>query len=89
MTQEMVRATSNVMVGTLQINSLRVHVLFDPSATHSFISTRFVTKLRKEVQRIEKRFVIRTLLGNKVETNNMYVGVGVSLARYETEVDLI
>jgi hypothetical protein len=89
MTQEKVRATSNVMVGTLQINTLRVHVLFDPSATHSFISTRFVTKLRKEVQRIEKRFVIRTLLGNKVETNNMYVGVGVSLARYETEVDLI
>jgi hypothetical protein len=28
-------------------------------------------------------------MGNMVETNNMYVGVGVSLVRYETKVDLI
>jgi len=66
-----------------------VHVLFDPGAIHSFITMRIVIKLGKRVEVVEKGFVIGTLMGNMVETNNMYVGVGVSLAGYETKVDLI
>jgi hypothetical protein len=50
---------------------------------------RIVIKLGKRVEVVEKGFVIGTLMGNMVETNNMYVGVGVSLAGYETKVDLI
>jgi len=40
--------------------------------------------VEKGVEVVEKGFVIGTPIGNMVEINNMYVGVGVSLARYET-----
>jgi hypothetical protein len=66
-----------------------MHVLFDPGVTHSFIAKRIVTKLGKGVEVIKKGFVIGTPMGNMVETNSMYVGVRVSLARYETKVNLI
>jgi len=59
------------------MNNFNVHVLFDPGATHSFIVRRIVTKLRKGVEVVEKGFVIGTLMGNMVETNIVYVGVGV------------
>jgi len=73
-----------VVVGTLLMNNLNVHVLFDPSVTYSFIARKSVTKVGKGVEVIEKGFVIGTPMGNMVETNNVYVGVGVSLAEYET-----
>ena len=66
-----------------------MHVLFDLGATHSFIAKRIVTKLRKGVEKVEKGFLIGTPMGNMVEKNILYVDVGVSLSRYETEVDLI
>jgi hypothetical protein len=78
-----------VVVGTLLLNDFKVHVLFDPSATHSFIAKRIVTKLRKGVEIVEKGFEIGTPMGNMVETNIVYVDVGVNLSRYETEGDLI
>jgi hypothetical protein len=49
-------------------------MLFDPSATHLFITRRIVTKIRKRVKVIEKGFIIGTPMGNKVETNSMYMG---------------
>jgi len=64
-------------------------VLFDPGATLSFIAKRIVTKLRKGVEIVKKGFVIGTPMGNMIETNIVYVDVGVSLSRYETQVDLI
>jgi len=78
-----------MVAGTLLINNFSVHVLFDLGATHSFIARRNVTKLRKGVEVVEKGFVIRTPMRDMVETNIVYVGVGVSLSGYEIEVDLI
>jgi len=89
LTQEEARAVSDVVAGTLLLNDFNVHVLFDPGATHSFIAKRIVTKLRKGVEIVEKGFVIGTLMGDMVETNIMYVDVGISLSGYEIEVDLI
>jgi len=71
------------------MDNFNVHVLFDPGATHSFIARRIVTKLRKGVEIVQKGFVIGTPMGNMVETNILYVDVGVSLSGYEIEVDLI
>jgi hypothetical protein len=78
-----------MVASTLLMNNFNVHVLFDPGTTHSFIARRIVTKLRKGVEVVEKGFVIRTPMGNMVETNIVYVGVRVSLSEYETKVDLI
>jgi len=71
------------------VTNFKVHMLFDPGATNSFIARRFVTKLGKQEKIIEKGFIIGTSLENSVDTNSMYVGVGVSLAGYETEANLI
>ena len=64
-------------------------MLFDLVATHSFITKRIVIKMRDGVEIVEKGFVIGTLIGNMVETNIMYVDVGVRLSGYEIEVELI
>ncbi|XP_073267145.1 uncharacterized protein [Populus alba] len=89
LTQEEVRAASDVVAGTLLLNDFNVYVLFDLGATHSFIAKRIVTKLRKGVEIVEKGFIIGTPIGNMVETNIVYVDVRVSLFGYEIEVDLI
>ena len=44
----------------LQMNDYQMHVLFDSSATHSFIANKSVTKLSKETKKVEKRFIIGT-----------------------------
>jgi hypothetical protein len=54
MTQEDVRAASDVVADMLQIIDYQMHVLFDSSATHSFIANKNVTKLSKETKRVEK-----------------------------------
>jgi len=89
LTQKEVRFVSDMMAGTLLMNNFNVHVLFNSGATHSFIAKRIVTKLRKGVKIVEKGFIIGTPMGNMIETNIVYVDVGVSLSGYETEVDLI
>jgi hypothetical protein len=48
MTQEDVRATSDMVAGMLQMNDYQMYVLFDSGATHSFIADKNVTKLSKE-----------------------------------------
>ena len=53
------------------------------SPTHSLLG-KVSPKWEKGVKVVEKGFVIGTPMGNMVETNNVYVGVGVSLAGYKT-----
>jgi hypothetical protein len=89
LTHKEVRAASDVVAGTLLMNNFSVHVLFDLGAIHSFIAKRTVINLKRGVKVVKKVFVIGTPMGNMVETNIIYVGVGVSLAGYETMVDLI
>jgi hypothetical protein len=84
LTQEEVRVASDVVIGTLLMSNFSVHMLFDMGTTHLFISRRIVTKLRKGVEVVEKGFVIGSPMENLVETNIVYVGVGVSLSGYET-----
>jgi hypothetical protein len=43
----------------------------------------------KEINRVEKGFIIGTPLSDVVETNIVYVSVKLSLNRYELEVDFI
>jgi hypothetical protein len=41
------------------------------------------------VKVVEKEFIIGTPMGNKIETNSIYVGVGISLTGYKAKVDMI
>jgi len=89
MTQEDVRAASDVVAGMLHINDYQMHVLFDSGATHSFIANKKVTKLSKETKRVEKGFIIGTPLGETVEINVVFEGVGININGCELEADLI
>jgi hypothetical protein len=73
----------------LQINDYQMHVLFDSGATQFFIANKNVTKLSKEIKRVEKGFIIRTPLGETVETNVVFEGVGININGCELEADLI
>ena len=50
MTQEDVRAASDVVAGMVQMNDYQMHVLFDSGATQFFIANKNVTKLSKEIK---------------------------------------
>jgi len=89
MTQEDVRAASDVVAGMVQMNDYQMHVLFDSGATHSFITNKNVTKLSKETKRVKKGFIIGTPLGETVETIVVFEGVGININGCELEADLI
>jgi len=55
LTQEEVRATSDVVIDTLPMNNFNVFMLFELGVTHSFITRRIVTKMGKRVKTIKKR----------------------------------
>jgi len=89
MTQEDVRVASDVVAGMLQMNDYQMHVLFDSSATHSFIANKSVTKLSKETKKVEKRFIIGTPLGETMETNVVFEGVGININGCELKAYLV
>jgi len=62
---------------------------FELGATHSFSTRRITTKLGEMSGSTRKGVRNWNPDGEHVETNIMYMGVGFSLAGYETEVDLI
>jgi len=82
-------AASDVVAGTLRMNNLKIHALFDLVAIYAFITSRIVANLGKEAKRVKKGFTIRTSLGDVVKTNNMYMDVKIGLDEYESVVDLI
>jgi hypothetical protein len=69
LTQEEVRATSDVVIDTLPMNNFNVFMLFELGVTHSFITRRIVTKIGKRVKTIKKKkkgFIIGTFTGNRL-----------------------
>lgn len=54
MKQEEVMAALNIVIGTLQLNSLPVYALIDPRVTHSFVANKIMEKLGKRPNRVER-----------------------------------
>jgi hypothetical protein len=89
LTREEVKVASDVVAGTQLMNNINV-LVFELGATHLFITRRIVTKIGRGGESNRKKgFIIRTPIGNRVETDSIYVGVGVSLPGYETKVNLM
>jgi hypothetical protein len=89
MTQEETRVAPDVVAGTLHLNFLPVHVLFDSRATHSFLSINLVGKLGEIFCKIDNEFVISTPLCETVNIDHMYKGVQLVINRCEMKVDLL
>ena len=59
-TQEDVEASNNVVSGILAVNSAFAHVLFDPGASHSFISSTFAQKYNFPHVPLEEELFVST-----------------------------
>ena len=89
MTQKDVRATTDVVAGTLLLESQHVYTLIDPGATHSFVARKWEDKLKVQPRKVEKRVVISTPLGETVLIEYVYRGCWVKIGDVEMRVDLL
>ena len=84
-----VRATPDVVTGTLHLDSQQVFALLDLGATHSFVAKRFKSKSSVKPVRVNPEFVISTPLGEAISVEHMYTGVNVMVEGLVIEVDLL
>ena len=66
-------ALNAVVEGTISISGHIAHVLFDPGATHSFISNAFAYKLNQVSELLEFQLVVSTPIGVKIITSTKYM----------------
>jgi hypothetical protein len=89
MTQEDMRVATDVVAGTLLLESLHVYTLIDLGATHSFVARKYKDKLKVQPMRVEKGVVIGTSLGKTVLIEYVYKGCWVRIGDVEMRVDLL
>jgi len=89
MTRQEARA-SNVMVeGTISLMWHTARVLFDIGATHSFISSTFISRLNKKSERLKFQLVVPTSIGAEVVTSMYYKENEVMIREVKTQVGLV
>jgi hypothetical protein len=81
MNQDDVKASLNIVVGMLQLNSFLVYALIDPGA-HSFVANKMVGRLGKTLSKAKKKkkiVTISTFLGETLKIDHVYKGVRVNV----------
>ncbi|KAK2359032.1 hypothetical protein QL285_096159 [Trifolium repens] len=68
LTRQDAQASNAVVTGILSICSQDAHVLFDPGATHSFVSIWFAPQLGKNSSSLDETLVVTTPAGDKLFT---------------------
>lgn len=58
--------------GTIYLVGYTARVLFDPSGTHSFISSTFASKLNKEPEPLKFQLEVSTPIGVEMVTSMYY-----------------
>ena len=89
MTQEDVQAATDVVAGTLLLESQHVYTLIEPGATHSFVARKWKDKLKVQPMRVEKGVVIGTPLWKTILIEYVYRGCRVKIGDVEMRVDLL
>ena len=89
MTHRDAQATSDVVIGTLQIHTLFSRTLIDPSSMHSFISISFVGLLGMSIDNINFDLFVTTPLGDFVVVNKILRNCCVMIGYREMTVDLV
>ncbi|KAA0061996.1 reverse transcriptase [Cucumis melo var. makuwa] len=64
MTQQEAEDAPDVLTGIILICNAPARVLLDPGATHSFVSSMFLTKLNRMLEPLSKELVICTPVGD-------------------------
>jgi len=87
---KMKAATSGTVVtGTLVLNSKPLSVLFDSSATHSFISIRVALQLSLKSIKVEANYRIKLPIDSIVECPILYKQVPITIGGTTFPGDLI
>jgi len=89
MTFEYIGAVPDVVVGTLQLDTMQVYALIDPGASHSFVSYRIVNNLHVLSSNLGVGVTISTLLGENIHIDDIYRGVKLYIRGLELRVYLI
>ena len=89
MTHRDAQATSDVVIGILQIHTLFARTLIDPSSTHSFISISFVGLLGMSIDNRNFDLFVAIPLGDFVVFNKILRDCCVMIGYREMIVDLV
>ncbi|KAA0051049.1 uncharacterized protein E6C27_scaffold678G00020 [Cucumis melo var. makuwa] len=71
MTQQEAEDAPDVITGMILICKVPADVLFDPGATHSFVSSIFLTKLNRMLEPLSDRLAIYTPVGDVLLVNEV------------------
>ncbi|KAA0062248.1 DNA/RNA polymerases superfamily protein [Cucumis melo var. makuwa] len=69
MTQQETEDVPDVITGTILIYNVHTDVLFDPGATHSFVSSIFLSKLNRMLEPLSEGLAIYTPVGDVLLVN--------------------
>jgi len=88
LTQQETRASNVVMEDITCIMGHTARVLFDLSATHSFVSATFAFKLNKKSKPLKFQLIISTPIGAEMIASRCYEKCEVMIGEVKTRVDL-
>ncbi|XP_050211655.1 uncharacterized protein LOC126661824 [Mercurialis annua] len=83
------QASNAVVQDTFLIASQDALVLFDPGATHSFVSPSFAVKLGRQPAYLQRPLSVATPVGESIEVSEVYPSCPVSIQGRELISDLI
>ena len=89
LTQQEARASNAVVESITCIMEHIARVLFDPGATHSFVTAAFASKLNKKSEPLESQLIISTPLGVKMTANECYKKCEIMIGEVKTWAVLI
>ncbi|KAL0537643.1 hypothetical protein IC582_026626 [Cucumis melo] len=89
MTQQEAEDAPNVITGTILICNVPADVLFDPGATHSFLSSIFLTKLNRMLEPLSDGLAIYTLVGDVLLVNEVLRNCEILVEGISLLVDLL
>jgi len=89
LTQEDIEASNNVISDILAVNSAFAYVLFDPGASHSFISSTFAQKYNFPLVPLEEELCVSTPTGSEIIVDRKCENCPVTIEGKELLADLI
>ena len=80
---------TNTVLGTLLINHLYTHVLFDSGAAHSFVNHIFAKKLASKPNEMDVQLHVTTPLGSTYYTDVIFKNCAIHLEGRILPADLV
>ena len=89
MTSQDGQASNQVVTGTVLIRGHHAYVLFDPGATHSFVSRQFTPSLGMDAVPLDEPMYVGTPVGDSLRVDRVYRASTVSIMGRDTLADLV